>query len=226
MVTVTNIKTVNVETKIEKSYSLVKKGKLTPAEKKNLNQIDQLITNIMLKAEKKSTINNTILPGLRLFMIIFVQSQFKTKISFIKKIDFYTSFLTSPICIKWETFADIKRKLSISKYQHRNNKTNTKNLRNQHFMQRSSATNFENKLSSSKKITNIQKIEQVFIMWKKIKYLILENNDLSLQTIDILVDKNIKWNNIEQTPNLKFKTIDEPEIMKQVITDRNSHHLN
>ena len=35
-----------------------------------------------------------------------------------------------------------------------------------------------------------------------------------------------QWNDIKQTPNLLFKTVDDPEIMEQVIAERNSHHLN
>ena len=30
----------------------------------------------------------------------------------------------------------------------------------------------------------------------------------------------------KKTPNLLFKTVDDPEIMEQVIAERNSHHLN
>ena len=47
-----------------------------------------------------------------------------------------------------------------------------------------------------------------------------------MQTIDIPIDETIKWNDIKKTPNLLFKTVDDPEIMEQVITERNSHHLN
>ena len=83
--------------------------------------------------------------------------------------------------------------------------------------------NLENKLASSKPIINIQKIEQVIIVWKQIKNLTLENHkqiknltlenhNSSLQTIDIPADENIKWNNIKQTPNLQFETIDDLEI--------------
>ena len=92
-------------------------------------------------------------------------------------------------------------------------------------MQRAPAMNLESKLFSSKTITKIQKIEQVIIMWKTIKYLTLEKNHSSLQTIDIPVGENIKWNKIKQTPNLQFKTIDDPNTMEQVIVDKKSHHL-
>ena len=31
---------------------------------------------------------------------------------------------------------------------------------------------------------------------------------------------------LKKTKNLQFQTIDDPEIMEQVIAERNSHHLN
>ena len=93
-------------------------------------------------------------------------------------------------------------------------------------MQRTSAMNITNKLISSSTIINIQKIKQVIIMWKKINYLTIDNNKLFLQTIDIPVDQTINWNDIKKIPNLLFKTVDDPEIMEQVIAERNSHHLN
>ena len=63
-------------------------------------------------------------------------------------------------------------------------------------------------------------------MWNKINYLTSDKTKSSIQTIDIPVDENINWNDIKKNPNLQFKTIDDPEIMEQVIADRNSHHLN
>merc|ERR1711865_401610 len=78
----------------------------------------------------------------------------------------------------------------------------------------------------SSTMINIQKIEQVIMMWNKINYLTADNKNSSLQTIDIPIDKTIKWNDIKQTPNLLFKTVDDPEIMEQAIAERNTHHLN
>ena len=93
-------------------------------------------------------------------------------------------------------------------------------------MQRASAMNIANKLTSSSTIINIQKIEQVIIMWNRINYLTADNKNSSLQTIDIPIDEIIKWNDIKKTPNLLFKTVDDPEIMEQVIAEKKSHHLN
>ena len=62
-------------------------------------------------------------------------------------------------------------------------------------------------------------------MWNKINYLTSNKIKASIQTIDIPVDENINWNDIKQL-NLQFKTIDDPEIMEQVIVDRNSNNLN
>ena len=92
-------------------------------------------------------------------------------------------------------------------------------------MQRASTMNIANKLTSSSTTINIQKIEQV-IMWNETNYLTADNKTSSLQTIDIPVDETIKWNEIKKTPNVLFKTVDDPEIMKQVIAEKNSHHLN
>ena len=63
-------------------------------------------------------------------------------------------------------------------------------------------------------------------MWNKINYLTLDKTKSSIQTKGIPVDENINWNDIKKTPKLQFKTIDDPEIMDQIIAERNSHHLN
>ena len=47
-------------------------------------------------------------------------------------------------------------------------------------MQRASAMSLQNKITSSKTIINIQKIEQVITMWKKINYLTMNTNDSTL----------------------------------------------
>ena len=86
-------------------------------------------------------------------------------------------------------------------------------------MQRASTMNIANKLTSSSTTINIQKIEQV-IMWNETNYLTADNKTSSLQTIDIPVDETIKWNEIKKTPNVLFKTVDDPEIMKQVIAEK------
>ena len=62
-------------------------------------------------------------------------------------------------------------------------------------------------------------------MWKNINHLTSDKAKSSIQTIDIPVDENINWNDIKKT-KLQFKTIDDPEIMKHVIAERNSRHLN
>ena len=79
----------------------------------------------------------------------------------------------------------------------RKNKTNAKELRTQHLLQRASAMNIENKISNSSTIINIQKIEQVILMWNKINYLTSDKTKSSIQTIDIPVDENINWNDIK-----------------------------
>ena len=44
--------------------------------------------------------------------------------------------------------------------------------------------------------------------------------------MDIPVDETIKCNDNKKIPNLLFKTVDDPEIMKREIAERNSHNLN
>ena len=55
-------------------------------------------------------------------------------------------------------------------------------------MKRASVMNIANKLSSEKKIFNIQKIEQVIAMWRKIKYLTVTSARTNLKIIDIPTD--------------------------------------
>ena len=63
-------------------------------------------------------------------------------------------------------------------------------------------------------------------MWIKIKYLTITSERTNLKKIDIPTDKSVQWNNIKATQNLKFKTIDDPILIDQIIADRNAHHLN
>ena len=57
--------------------------------------------------------------------------------------------------------------------------------------------NIENKVTNSSAILNIQKMEQVILMWNKINYLTSDKTKSSIQTIDIPVDENINWNDIK-----------------------------
>ena len=95
-----------------------------------------------------------------------------------------------------------------------------------HLTRRASAMNIAKKATSEKTIINIQKIEQVISMWIKIKYLTITSERTNLKTIDIPTDTSVQWNNIKATQNLKFKTIDDPILIDQIIADRNVHHLN
>ena len=61
---------------------------------------------------------------------------------------------------------------------------------------------------------------------EKIKYLTSNSKKTNLKTIDIPKDTSVKWNDIKSTKNLQFKTIDDPTLIDQVITDRNAHYLN
>ena len=86
--------------------------------------------------------------------------------------------------------------------------------------------NLENKLASSKTIINIQKIEKIIKMWKKIRFLTGNITQAQLQTLDIPEDETIGWNEIKEQRNLLFKTIDDPEVIEKLIIERNAVHLN
>ena len=60
----------------------------------------------------------------------------------------------------------------------------------------------------------------------KIKYLTINVQKTNLKTIDVPVDKSIQLNDIKGKNILKLKTVDDICIMKQLISERNSHHLN
>ena len=93
-------------------------------------------------------------------------------------------------------------------------------------IRRASALNIANKSTSEKIIINIHKIEQVILMWRKIKYLTVTSARANLKTIDIPIDSSVSWNKIKEIKNLQFKTIDDPILIDQLIADRNAHHLN
>ena len=137
----------------------------------------------MIKAEKNinnQQHNSSWSPDLHdAIRIVSIQKsilfQFKSKLSFQKQINFYLSSLSTPISIEWFNFTEIKRKLRQAKETLRKNKTNKKELRTQHILQRASAMNIDNKVSNSSTIINIQKIEQVILIWNKILLNIRQN---------------------------------------------------
>ena len=63
-------------------------------------------------------------------------------------------------------------------------------------------------------------------MWKVIQFTTSKRTNSSIQTIDILTDSSIPWNNIKGTKNIIFKTIDNPTLIEELVSDRNSYHLN
>ena len=67
--------------------------------------------------------------------------------------------------------------------------------------------NIENKVTNSSAILNIQKMEQVILMWNKIIYLTLDKIKLSIQTIVIPVDEKINWNDIAKPPTYNSKPL-------------------
>ena len=162
-----------------------KQRKLTQKEEENLNLIDQLITKIILKVENKinnQQHNSPSSPALHDAIKIVsiwksILSQLKNKLLFQKQINFYLSSISFPISIEWSIFANIKRDLRQTQPHLWKNKTNSKELRTQHLMQQASVMKNENRLTSPLTIVKIQKIEQIIIIWNKIKYLTSDNKN-------------------------------------------------
>ena len=63
-------------------------------------------------------------------------------------------------------------------------------------------------------------------MWKVILFTTSKRTNSSIQAIDIPTDFSIPWNIIKGTNHVVFKTIDNPTLIEELISDRNSHHLN
>ena len=124
----------NIEKQIEKILLTSQKCKLTQEEERDLNRIDQLITKIILKAEKSINKQHHNSPWSLAFhdaiQIVYIWksilSPFKSKLSFQKQITFYLSSLSSPISIDWLNFTDLKRKLRQVKPNLRTTTTNAK----------------------------------------------------------------------------------------------------
>ena len=47
-------------------------------------------------------------------------------------------------------------------------------------------------------IKNLQNIEKIITIWKIINFLTGDKNHSTIQSIDILIDTTIKWNDIKQ----------------------------
>ena len=69
--------------------------------------------------------------------------------------------------------------------------------------------NLENKLISAKTILNIQKIQEIIIVWRSINVLTDNSTRTSLNTIDIPTNKEIKRNNTK---------IQKPYDLRQLMT--------
>ena len=85
--------------------------------------------------------------------------------------------------------------------------------------------NIANKSSSEKTIINIQKIEQVIVMWRKIKYLtkLRENKSKNNRHSN----RHIREMDRHQVgKKLQFKTIDDPILIDHLFAERNANHLN
>ena len=63
--------------------------------------------------------------------------------------------------------------------------------------------------------------------WKSVSDINIQNsNNPTIQTIDIPKDSTIKWNNIKSHKKIKFKIIDDIELIDKYFVERNVQHLN
>ena len=84
----------------------------------------------------------------------------------------------------------------------------------------------ENRSSEAKIKTTIQRIEQTIKVWRTINYLGSSQTLQNLRTIDIPEDNLIKWNDIKAHKSIKFKKIDDTDLIDNNIAKRNIHHFN
>ena len=63
-------------------------------------------------------------------------------------------------------------------------------------------------------------------MWKVIQFTTSKKTANVIQTINIPNDSSISWNDIKGKKNVKFKIIDDPIIIENLIPNCNTHHLN
>lgn len=63
-------------------------------------------------------------------------------------------------------------------------------------------------------------------MQNTINFLTKNKTHVSITTIDVPEDSIICWNDISKKKNLIFKTIDNTEIMEEILASRNAKYLN
>ena len=126
------------------------------------------------------------------------------KVSHRTQLECLQSSMYSISDITWDNISDINSKLKIATRNLRNIRKSVASIQTQHIVERASALNIRNKSSSVKTIINI-KIEQVIKIWRTIKYVMVNKQNASLKTIDILADDTVKWNDVNKDKSLKFK---------------------
>ena len=98
--------------------------------------------------------------------------------------------MITPIDTSWLHPSELKRNLLAAIKELKIIRNKAKEIRKLHLTRRV-ALNIANKSTSEKTIINIQKIEQVILMWRKIKYLTITSERTNLKTIDIPTDKSV-----------------------------------
>ena len=123
--------------------------------------------------------------------------------------------VTPIIDTTWITIRDIKKYFDSQK-ELQKTITNASKLRtHQHLLQRASAHDIQNRKTSSKKIINMIKIENIIKTWKRINLMTNNRSTVSLNTLDIQIDTNIHRNDIKIIPAYSLKLF---KIMKGLST--------
>ena len=87
--------------------------------------------------------------------------------------------------MEWKNMANIKSNMYKTRKELRKVKQNAGKLRKQKLLNRTSASDIQNKKSSTKTKLNIMKIENFILMWQKINVITNNRKKVSLNTIDI-----------------------------------------
>ena len=75
-------------------------------------------------------------------------------------------------------------------------------------------------------IININEMEQIFKMWKMMRFTTSRKTTNLILTFDIPTNPSTSWNGIKGNKCFKLKTIDNPTLINEVAADRNVNRLN
>ena len=121
---------------------------------------------------------------------------------------------------------DIFLQLKQTQHNLRQIRRDVAQIRTNHLLQRASTMEIENNKIAKNTMINIKQIEQTIKMWTVIQFTTSKKTANSIQTINISTDSSISWNDVKGKKDVKFKPINDPILIEELIADRNTHHLN